>query len=1079
MKLWGILWLAVFCLWLAGGAELVTINPGGDLRLGGDANLFWFHSGPNWSTNKRMNRTTFIGVDGKAGEEVAGRFAVNGSESFEFRSSLTKQQKGVWVYRASFRSLSGKPIGGILYQAMDVPVDKVFAPLVNDRRIAMDPVYKKLTVFETSGKERTNNTVAFQTAAGQITLHGDFQVRIQDNRHFKQPFFHLRLTFPGCSGNVTQAEVSFTIRLESLHSTPVDLRKAANMAFADKTADDGQGGWSDQGPDNDMSALSPGLLNLGGIDFLILDPAKNDQKSCLVFSGQPARRFPPAGAVVPATPEAHRYLYLLHGAAWVPAFKEEIGRVLVEYTDDSQSVFPVRNGVDVGNWWRPAMSLPNAFLGWRGTNAGGAVGLFVSHFRLAGKPVRRISFEPVRGVWMVAAVSFANLPLERPLDKPCVVTAGKEWAPVDFDGSIRKGSALDFSRLTDGPAGKYGWVVVNSDGRFVFEKRPGKTIRFWGSNLAQSVLFPTHAEADRLADTLAANGYNSIRLHQFERGLMDRRANDTLTFDQEKLDRFFYLIAALKARGLYLCTDIFATRPIRPGDRIAECASADGMERKVLNFFSADAMRNWKEYAERLLKTRNPYTGLTLAEDPALYMVCLDNEAPILSTWNQFPKVAHVPEEAFRRHLRAMNQDIPADRAGYREAFNRYLRERQFITQREQKDFLRRLGCRFLITNLNNDSYPELQPFRQELDLVDLHCYHDHPTYPQARWGLPVAFQQHSPVANELRALTGAATTRIFGKPFVVTELDFCAPNRYRSCGGVLAGAFGALQAHDAIYRFTYTHSLANLSKAAPLHGFDTIFDPVRAMSDRQSSLLFLRGDVAESREAAAFGWSEAFLARSPRAYPREFVRLGLYGKVGALPVGSAGKVPLLDPERWHETLPPGFAAALEAQRKGVLTSSSGELTLWPAENRVRLITPLSEAAVLEQGEFKGNVLRLSGVDAFATVSLHSMDDLPLSESGDMLLFFLTDAANSGMRFSSDKKTLLENWGELPLLVRRGGAGVSLKFSRDFPVRVERLKLDGSPAGSVPVVSLNGVSEFRVDSGEALVYRVTRKISRN
>ncbi|MEK6796542.1 MAG: hypothetical protein AABZ39_17320 [Spirochaetota bacterium] len=61
------------------------------------------------------------------------------------------------------------------------------------------------------------------------------------------------------------------------------------------------------------------------------------------------------------------------------------------------------------------------------------------------------------------------------------VVAGDEWKAVDMSRTtIVPGSALDFSALVeDGPAGKYGRVIVGRDGQFTFEKRPQTPVRFF------------------------------------------------------------------------------------------------------------------------------------------------------------------------------------------------------------------------------------------------------------------------------------------------------------------------------------------------------------------------------------------------------------------------------------------------------------------------------------------------------------------------------------------------------------------------------------------------------------------------
>ena len=1052
-------------------ADEVTMNPYGGLRLGGDFNLAVFYYGPNWSSNIRMGRDTLAAAPGVKTNTVDGTFRVGAHESFEVRGALEKTGDSQWRYTLSFRAK--QPVAGTLALSMDIPVSRGFSPVIDGERHPMPAEYGNLAIYETP-KNKTTRTLSFQSDRGQITVTGEFSLRIQDNRRYKRDCYNVRILV--ASGEIGKAESAFDIRLDTLASVPVDLSRAANMGFSDETADDGKGGWTDQGPENDLCCIPPGEREFGGIGFRILDPAKNGGKSCIVLSALPSRRFPESRPIEFARPETHEYLYLLHGAAWTPPFQKEVGRIRVEYDGAEESVFPVLNGIDVGNWWRPAMSYPNGLLLWSADNRGGKVGLFGSGFPLKKAPVKRISFLPAGGVWMIAAASFTNLPLERPVEKPYLIEAGKEWSPVSFDGGVVKNSPLDFSFLLDAPAGKYGRVTGDGQGGLTFEKRPDAKIRFWGTNLCQSALFPSHEEADKLAETLARDGYNSVRLHQFERGLWDRKANDTLTFDPEQLDRFFYLIAKLREKGIYLTTDIFATRPIRPGDGIAECANADGMERKVLNFFSPSAMRNWKEYAKRLLTTRNPYTGLTLAEDPALYAVNLDNESPLLELWNRFPAVAAVPEQAYAAWLKEQGIYTPELAKERKAEFRRFLDLRQRETQREQIRALRELGCRFLVTNLNNfASTPELQPFRTDLDLVDLHCYQAHPVYPQGAWSVPTSFSQKSDIADFAASLNGNWMARIFGKPLLVTEMDFCNPNSYRASGGALAGACGALQDWSGIYRFSYTHDRKNLQRPWSMHGFDTIYDPVRTLADRQSALLFLRGDVSPSKEKAAFGWNDEFLKRDgAKEYPEAFRRLGLFGQVGSLPQNSAVPVPRTVPGDWENTLPAPFQAALAAQKTGKTVSSTGELELDAPGNRLKVVTPKSEVLCLEQGALDGNFLKVANVDTFSSISVHSLDGKPLAESRSILLLHLTNAANTGMRFRNADRTLLEDWGKLPLLVRNGKAEATLAIPDSSGLAVTRLNPDGSAGKTVRCEAVKNGVKLPLDTSQTMIWHIRR-----
>ena len=62
-----------------------------------------------------------------------------------------------------------------------------------------------------------------------------------------------------------------------------------NMGFQDENADDRIGGWTDQGADNDLRAMVPGVREFAGVSFDIIDPGKNRGKS---LSGDARRSAP-------------------------------------------------------------------------------------------------------------------------------------------------------------------------------------------------------------------------------------------------------------------------------------------------------------------------------------------------------------------------------------------------------------------------------------------------------------------------------------------------------------------------------------------------------------------------------------------------------------------------------------------------------------------------------------------------------------------------------------------------------------------------------------------------------------------
>ena len=194
-------------------------------------------------------------------------------------------------------------------------------------------------------------------------------------------------------------------------------------------------------------------------------------------------------------------------------------------------------------------------------------------------------------------------------------------------------NATSVSHLLDAPAGKHGFVRVE-DGRFVTDAGP---IKFNGTNLTGGANFPSHEDADRLADRLARFGINIVRLHYFdapygnlheepETGLFGAgdaipekfRADPEVVvpFDPEALDRFDYLVAALKKRGIYVNINLHVARLFK-----GRC------------FINASVVASEKEFAKRLLTHVNPYTGVAYTDEPAVAMIEINNENSLIRSY--------------------------------------------------------------------------------------------------------------------------------------------------------------------------------------------------------------------------------------------------------------------------------------------------------------------------------------------------------------------------------------------------------------------------------------------------------------
>lgn len=196
---------------------------------------------------------------------------------------------------------------------------------------------------------------------------------------------------------------------------------------------------------------------------------------------------------------------------------------------------------------------------------------------------------------------------------------------------------LNFSHLLDAPAGKHGFVQAR-DGHLYFED--GQRVRFLGFNIAARSNTPDHDTAERLAERFASLGVNVIRLHAAdapigdepcswsscrEAPLLDYEKGTSRLFKPEGLDRFDYLIAQLKARGIYLHIDLIVARQFLEGDGLDYPGGVNSCMKRY-PMYNSRLIELQKEYARELLCHVNPYTGLALKDDPAVMTVQINNE---------------------------------------------------------------------------------------------------------------------------------------------------------------------------------------------------------------------------------------------------------------------------------------------------------------------------------------------------------------------------------------------------------------------------------------------------------------------
>ena len=928
------------------------------------------------------------------------------------------------------------------------------------------------------------HTVVLPAASGTVTVEGEFSALLQDQRQWKHDAYGLRLRFSPGGATLIKAGLVVTLRHTPYRSTPLFLREAVNFGFRDDVGGDHRGGWTDQGPENDIRALPTGPLTAAGVAFDIIDAGANHGRGAIVL-GKTDQDFLPRGVSVPVPADGKnwRNLYLLHASGWTPPSGTVVGSILFHHSDGSESSREVVSGRDVGNWWAPAQ-LAGAAVGWTGVNARNRIGLYVSRIPLDGRPLKEIRFESAgTAMWMIAGVSGSadDIVPCTPVE-PWTAVANEDWAPYQHRLEIEPGSVFDFSGRIETPAGKYGPLTTTPQGHFEFAGKPGVRARFWGVNLCFSANLLDKDVADLLAGRLARSGYNSVRLHHYDREIqLKGGASDEL--DPEQLDRFEYLFAALKKRGLYVNIDLYTIRGFSPGELAAigfdphDGGKGDMIWRfKAAMPVSEAAFDAWAKFARNFITHRNPYTGLTWAEDPALIGVCPVNENFTGELVDADPVLRRLYQDAFVRwwespanHARA-GEDRPR-------AFNRFVFESQLALELRMRAFLRGLGLKAPVTGTNHDTSQGLAFVRASYDYVDNHQYWDHPSFPLVDFRLPFQFAQASAVSFAAQTPRGLMPTRILGKPFTVTEFNYVRPNRYRAEGGVLMPAYAGLQDWDALYNFDYSSTRENVTWPGREGIFSLAADPIGQLADRVGAVLFLRGDVAAAKNEIGFAVQPdtAFAVRQ-KPFPDVFSRLGLVTRIGSRPAavadlasdaGLAAVVvePADFPGTGNKRIYPADAALPTAlQRDGVLppgsispdgtgyASDTGQIELQSKRGTVKVVTPRSELFVLPPAaKLDGSCVTVSNGETFGAVMVLAVDGRPLPESDRLLVLHLTDALPTGMRFAGQDRCLQETAGVLPHLVQRGSATIGLKLATRGEWRAWAVDATGKHQREVPL----------------------------
>ena len=622
-------------------------------------------------------------------------------------------------------------------------------------------------------------------------------------------------------------------------------------------------------------------------------------------------------------------------------------------------------------------------------------------------------------------------------------------------------SLADVSFLLDGPAGKDGFIKVKGEH---LVKGNGERIRFWGVHLTDwsrgSVLLPPKEDAPMWADTLARHGVNLVRLHFLDlaspRGIIDSTREDTQHFDPQQLDRLDFMVSELIKRGIYVDLNLNVGRSYKAGDGVQD-AQKLGWGKGVV-YYDPKLIELQKDYATKILTHENPYTKREYRHEPGMALVELVNEnalyvgfkAPssffdneLTTLFNEWlkKKVSKATIALIRKEVSvAEGEPIPrlqgpAVGKASKERYGAELAFTQDIERNYYKDmtgFLRGLGVKQPIIGTadhshSNSSYPMMTNLKQ-MEVIDGHVYWQHPGSPVM--GAPMVNDPFNSTIAEL------SRTAIAGKPYTVSETNHPFPNDYASEGLPIIAAYGRLQDWDMIVMYTFEPKLLKDWKPYVGDPFDISHDPVRMAELSAGALMFLRGDVKVARETVSRTYSNEQVIDSGRMSSKERPYF-TPGFPMALPLIHRMRIKSFDG-------PP--TASYPPIDMNPIVSDTGELA-WYNSAKTGFVTIETDRTQALIGFNKDQTKILKNLatrltNQFATITLCSMEQKPISTASTLLLTTGSKVENTGMVRNPNGRGLSQQ-GESPTLIEPVTGTIILRNLRGAK-RVIAYPLDGS-----------------------------------
>ncbi|NQT37008.1 MAG: hypothetical protein HQ581_05940 [Planctomycetes bacterium] len=594
-------------------------------------------------------------------------------------------------------------------------------------------------------------------------------------------------------------------------------------------------------------------------------------------------------------------------------------------------------------------------------------------------------------------------------------------------------SLLDLRHLNERAAGESGFIKRTAGGDFSLGD--GRPVRFWAVN---TNLQSKHGMEQLAlhARWLAKRGVNMVRFHgQLCPKTPGSRVTDV---DRKALDQCWQLVAAMKKEGIYTTISPYwaVSCNVQPSWNVPGFGSGKPM---ALLFWDETLQQGYKAWVKALFTEKNPYTGISLARDPAVAIIQIQNEDSMLfwSMQSVQGEQRKILGRKFAQFLETKYGSTAKAQAAWGEAKHKDddpaggvfgLYSIWEITQRrgnddrladqikfyartmhgfnrQMADYYRSLGCEQLVNAGNWKTADGVRMLDVERlcyavnDVIGANKYYGSPhvnPHEGHKAGYLISKGDRFASVSALMNPRGLPLNikQVAGLPTIIPESTWVPPLRYQSEGPFLVAAYGSLCGVDIYYWF----ATSDVGFGRPM-GKWQLSTPALMGGFPAASLAFRKGYIQQGKPVVSErrAYDDLWRLRTPiiaedtsfdpnRASedlaPRSNVKRGvdplafLVGPVQVQYGGDPAKSSVVD-----------LAPHIDADRN-IVRSITGEIELDHGLGLCKLNAPKVQGVtgfLSKAGRIKLDSIEVRCENEYATLLVVAMDDRPLGDSRKML----------------------------------------------------------------------------------------------